>query len=235
MRILLTAAAMLVGIAGASGLTRQQKATGSIEGRVTFAGPPPAPTLVVESGSTQHVLHVDAAGGLQYAVVYLPDGRPGAPIPRAALTIDQRRFIFEPQVLAVRAGQTVRFTNADPAAHNVRSQDPANGFNIQASGTDSAGQGHRFAATPAGRPVELSCDLHSTMAAWVYVFEHDHFAVTGAGGAFVIGPVPAGRHRVAVRQPAGRLARDLAVDVRAGESTRLDVRFTPADLGLPAR
>jgi hypothetical protein len=40
---------------------------------------------------------------------------------------------------------------------------------------------------------------------------------------------------VAVRQPSGPLARDLAIDVRAGAATRLDVRFTDADLGMPAR
>ena len=64
---------------------------------------------------------------------------------------------------------------------------------------------------------------------WVYVFEHDRFAVTAADGRFRIAGVPAGRHRLTVRQPSGRLARDLFVDVRAGETTTVDVRFTPAN------
>jgi len=52
---------------------RKQAAAGVIEGRVTFEGPPPAAVAVAESGGTQAVLHIDAARGLQYAVVYLPD------------------------------------------------------------------------------------------------------------------------------------------------------------------
>jgi hypothetical protein len=73
------------------------------------------------------------------------------------------------------------------------------------------------------------------MAAWVYVFTHDRFAVTTADGSFRISNVPPGRYRIAIRQPSGRLSRDLAVDVRPGETTRLDVRFTPADVGMPVR
>jgi plastocyanin len=37
--------------------------------------------------------------------------------------LNLRRFIFEPQVLAVRAGQTVQFTIDNTANHNVRAQD----------------------------------------------------------------------------------------------------------------
>lgn len=228
-RFLILFAGMSVGAGWAS-------STGSLEGRVTFDGPPPAGTFVATSGTTQKVLHVDSSGGLQYAVLYLPDARPGGAVPHAPATLDQRLYIFEPQVLAVRAGQLVRFTNADTASHNVRSRDPnpANAFNIDTAGA-AAGETHRFASMPAGQPIELSCDLHPWMAAWIYVFDHDQFAVTNAGGRFRIDNVPAGRHRLSIRQPSGRLARDLAVDVRAGETTRTEVRFTPADVGMPAR
>jgi hypothetical protein len=73
------------------------------------------------------------------------------------------------------------------------------------------------------------------MAAWVYAFEHDAFAVTAADGSFRIAGLVPGRYRVSVRQPAGRLARELAVDIRAGETTTLDVRFAASDVGMPAR
>ena len=211
--------------------------SGALEGRVTFQGPPPAAVYVAESGGTQPVLHLDAGGGLQYAVVYLPDTPRSAAAPGAARTLDQRRFVFEPQVLAVRADQPVRFTNSDPASHNVRSTGPfpANAFSVNTAPGAATGHARRFTAPRDGKPVALSCDTHPWMQAWIYVFEHDQFAVTATGGHFVIDGVPAGRHRVAVRQPAGRLERDLAVDIRGGETTRLEVRFTGADVGMPSR
>lgn len=220
----------------ASGVAARQPATGRLEGRITFEGTPPPPVEVAESGGDQKVLHVDRSGGLRYAAVHLPDATPATEPPRGQAVLDQRRFVFEPQVLAVRAGQPVRFTNSDPANHNVRSNDAvaANAFSVLTADARTS-HSHRFTVTPPDRPVVLSCDIHSWMIAWVYVFAHDLFAVSGSDGRYAIAGVPAGRHRVAIRQPSGRLARDLAVDVRAGETARLDVRFTAADVGMPAR
>ena len=214
-----------------------QSKSGTIEGRITFAGTPPPSTVLTQDGDSQPVLYVDRSGGLRYAVAYLPDTPRSSTPPSSPMTLNQRRFIFEPQVLAVRAGQTVRFTNDDPAFHSVRAKDtnPENTFSID-TGSGAVGPAvHRFAPMPAGQALELSCDIHPWMAAWLYVFEHDQFAVTSEDGSFRIQDVPPGRHRVAVRQPSGRLARDLAVDVRPGESTRLDVEFTPVDIGPPKR
>jgi hypothetical protein len=73
------------------------------------------------------------------------------------------------------------------------------------------------------------------MAAWLYVFEHGRFAVTDTAGRFRIEGVPAGRHRLGVRQPAGRLARNLAVDVPVGQVVRVDIAFTDGDIGVPVR
>jgi plastocyanin len=214
--------------------TTGQTSSGSIEGRVTFAGMLP-PTTVTQNGGSQPVLYVDSSGGLRYAVVYLPDAPKSAARPGAVATVNQRNFIFEPQVLAIRAGQTVRFTNNDVANHNVRAQDsnPANTFSISTAPGSIGPARHRFASMSPERPVQLSCDIHSWMAAWIYAFEHDQFAVTAADGRFRIPTVPAGRYRVAVRQPSGRLARDLAVAVRAGETKWLDVQIAPADLDMP--
>jgi plastocyanin len=211
---------------------------GAIEGRITFGGTPPPPTIVIQDGGSQQVLYVDRSGGLRYVVVFLTDAAPTrarASLPAAIM--DQRNFIFEPQVLAVHDGQLVRFTSDDPANHNVRAQDPnpANTFSIS-TGSGSVGpHAHQMAATPADRPLALSCDIHPWMAAWVYVFDHDEFAVTKADGSFRIPSVPTGRHRVSIRQPSGGLARDLTLDVRPSETVHVDVRFTPEDVARRER
>jgi plastocyanin len=213
------------------------QATGTIEGRVTFEGTPPPPTIVIQDGGSQQVLYVDRSGGLRYAVVSLAGAHAERIASGAPATMNQRNFIFEPQVLAVTSGQTVRFTSDDPANHNVRAQDPnpKNTFSIT-TGSGSVGpHTHAFAATPADRPLRLSCDIHPWMAAWIYVFDHPHFAVTKPDGSFRIDGVPAGRHQVAVRQPSGLLARDLPVAVVSGQTARIVVVFAPADVRTSAQ
>jgi plastocyanin len=209
-----------------------QAALGVIEGRVTFEGTPPAPTYVVEGGRSQHVLYVDKTGGLQYAVVFLHDSRSGAAA-TTPITLNQRDFIFEPQVLAVRSGQPVRFTSDDPANHNVRSDDAnaANAFSVNTAAGAPAPPPRRFAPTSPDQPVVLSCDIHPWMIAWVYAFDRDLFAVTDARGYFRFDKVLPGRHRLGVRQPAGRLARDVMAEVPSAGRLWIEVRFTAADVG----
>jgi plastocyanin len=210
---------------------------GTLEGRVRFEGSPPPAVFVPESGLMQQTLYVNSRGGLQYVVVYLPDMARAATPRDATAHVDQRQFVFVPPVIAVRGGQPVRFTNSDAANHNVRSADhmAENTFALDTSAGDTSGKVRRFAAPRPSRPVRLSCDIHPWMAAWVYAFDHDSFAVTDVDGRFRIAGVPSGRHRVAVRQPAGRLERDLSVDLQPGGNAPLDVRFTATDVGLPTR
>jgi plastocyanin len=216
--------------------TRPLGETGTIEGRITFTGPPPRPATAAQGEGSPQVLYLDGHGGVRYAVVFLPDARGTAPRLETTLTVDQRGFVFVPQVLAARAGQPVRFTNSDPASHNVRAVDAgANTFSINTAPGAVGPAARRFGATSPDHPLALTCDIHPWMAAWIYVFDHDLYAVSKEDGTFRIERVPVGRHRMSIRQPAGRLARDIAVDVGAGATARLDVRFTPTDVGMPAR
>lgn len=150
-------------------------AAGAVAGRVTFAGEPPPPAIVIQDGGEQPVLHVGRDGGLRYVVVFLHGAQPGGRPPAGEATLNQRSFIFEPQVLGVRAGQAVRFTNDDPANHNVRSREghAANIFSIHTASGAVGDHRQQFVATPPDRPLRLSCDIHPWMAAWLYVFGHD--------------------------------------------------------------
>jgi plastocyanin len=210
---------------------RPTAASGAIDGRIAFSGTPPPPTIVIEDGRAQQVLYVDHSGGLQFVVVVMTDVTTSSPPPPATeAVVNQRGYVFEPQVLAVRAGQPVRFTNDDPANHNVRTRSgrAADTFSVNTGMGERVA--HRFGPTSPDDPVELSCDIHPWMEAWIYAFDHAYFAVTDPAGRFRISAAPVGRHHLAIRQPAGGLARDVVIDVRADEVARVDVTFTAADL-----
>ena len=210
--------------------TASGRDTGIIEGHVSYHGEIPAPTIVMEGGRTQHVLYVSRSGDLQYAVAFLSPAAAAATTEQDPSTLRQSSFVFEPQVVAVREGQPVRFTNEDGANHNVRSddQDPANRFSVYTGAGQM--QSRRFRATRGDRPLVVTCDIHPWMVAWIYTFAHPYFAVTDQTGHFRIPDVRPGLRQLSIRQPAGGLQRDLRVQVTAGGVTQVQVRFTPSDL-----
>jgi plastocyanin len=204
--------------------------TGTIEGEVLYEGTVPTPTIVMEGGRTQHVLYLGPNGGLRFAVGYLQAATEGPGDDLEPATLNQSGFIFEPQVLAVREGQPVRFTNEDGANHNVRSEprDMRNRFSLYTGAGQS--QTRRFRAEPDHRPIAITCDIHPWMMAWIYSFAHPHFAVTDAAGRFRIEGVRPGLHQLSVRHPAGGLQRDLRVRVTRGQVASVKVRFTSGEL-----
>jgi hypothetical protein len=146
--------------------------------------------------------------------------------------MDQFGWMFRPPILAVREGQPVVFSNSDGANHNVRSNDsePANRFSGYPTPVEPYVR--TFRHKPDGRAIVLSCDTHSWMIAWIFVFDHSYFAVTDREGVFHITGVPAGSYQLRVRQPAGGLQRTQVVGVSPGIITRADVAFETADLDL---
>jgi plastocyanin len=181
--------------------------TGTIIGTVGFDGePPPMAALSFggESGcAAQHagpVLAGDALvkeGRVQNAFVYVKEGlgeRVFA-VPTEPVTVDQKGCVYEPHVAAVRTCQPVVFVNSDALLHNVhgtpRLSSPWN-FSMSAPGSRRT--------VRISRPevmVEVRCDVHPWMRAYLGVLDHPYGAVTGADGAFTLGDVPPGDYVVA--------------------------------------
>jgi polysaccharide lyase family 4-like protein len=97
-------------------------------------------------------------------------------------------------VLAITAGTTVEFPNNDRTYHNVFSYSKTARFDL-----GRYGKGHskswRF-----DRPgvVRVFCDIHSHMSAFILVFAHRYFAVTGPDGNYRIPDVPGGSYTLSV-------------------------------------
>jgi plastocyanin len=130
------------------------------------------------------------------AVVWLKraNGETPRPAPARGKVISQKNKTFVPHVLAVPVGTKVDFRNDDAIFHNVFSLGRPNDFD-----TGLYKQGATFAQTfkKAG-PVQLLCNIHSSMIGYVYVVDSPYYAQADGSGAFTIKGVPPGEYDVEV-------------------------------------
>jgi hypothetical protein len=192
-------------------------AAGEIRGTVRYRGPvPPAAALEVTKDRRTCGLSMPdesllvADGKLANAVVQLR-GVPGAPPAPAAGTLDQVRCRFEPRVQALPRGSILNVVSSDPILHNVH------GWIGRATVLNQAmpEQGKAVART-LERPgiVQVKCDVHDWMAAWVVVTEGPA-AVSAADGSFTFRDVPPGSYTaVAWHERLGDLVAEVTVPPR---------------------
>jgi len=147
---------------------------------------------------------------LRRSVVYL-ESAPSLAFPDVdgqRATMDQRNETFVPHVLAITVGTTVDFPNSDNTYHNVFSLRGPRPFDL---GRYPAG---RSKSVRFDRPgiVRVFCEIHSHMSAFILVFNHRYFAVTGPEGRYQIGRVPPGRYTlVAWNEGAIRESRPIII------------------------
>ena len=106
--------------------------------------------------------------------------------------MDQHNETFVPHVVAIMTGTTVDFPNSDKFYHNVFSLSKTRLFDL---GRYAAGNSRSVRFDRAGI-VRVFCDIHSHMNAYVLVFSHPFFAMTGAEGRYRIENVPPGTYGV---------------------------------------
>lgn len=123
-------------------------------------------------------------------VIYVDDIEDGNVGPAKTAVMDQKDLTFVPHVLVVPVGTTVEFPNSDPVSHNVFSISPAKRFNL---GLYPKGAGRRVVFDKPG-VVELLCNVHLEMSAYILVLKNPYFSRTGPDGTFRIEEVPAGEH-----------------------------------------
>ena len=202
-------------------------AAGTIEGTVIYKADPKRKwryaRYYIEDRKQGHL--AEAVVGLRSTKLkkLAPPSKP------KATTIDQKETRFTPETVAIRSGDSVRFTNSDPFIHNVHTSNPLCRFD------DSIKTGQSFSQTftRAGgirRPIVLGCRFHSVMQAWVFVFDHPWFQLTSTDGRFRLDKVPPGTYQLRMSHPAGDLQWSKKVEVKAGETVIIDIRVTPDNL-----
>jgi plastocyanin len=116
-------------------------------------------------------------------LVYLSEAPPAsADLSRVKFVMDQRNLEFVPHVLPVLVGAAVEFPNNDKVEHNVFSLSRTKQFNL---GSYKAGESKTVVFDKPGI-VELRCDVHAEMAAYILVLKNPYFALTDEKGRFEI-------------------------------------------------
>jgi len=114
-----------------------------------------------------------------------------ADLSNVKFVMDQRNLEFIPHILPVLVGATVDFPNNDKVNHNVFSMSRTKKFNL---GSYGAGTSKSVVFDKPGI-VELRCDVHAEMAAYILVMKNPYFAVTDKKGHFEI---PDSKHLVQI-------------------------------------
>jgi plastocyanin len=155
-------------------------------------------------------LVVSPQGGVKNAVVWLQAPPPGAAWPSAPVKVemDQKGCSFVPRVVLVPAGGTVEFLNSDRLLHNLHS---ASNDNPTFNRTQPRG---RVIPVTFSKPeiIQVNCDLHSWMRAWVVVADHPFYALSNDAGEFVLPNVPPGKYVLQIWQETlGITSREVSV------------------------
>ncbi len=209
-----------------------------VSGRVTLDGPAPKRLAInMEKDPTCIKLHGDEPvlseellvgndGGVQNAFVYIRKGAPKAdyPVPSEIVKLDQKGCMYHPRVQGMMVGQTLQVLNSDPVTHNVRSFPIRNrAFNF-GQPADSGPRERLFNAPE--REIEIQCDIHRWMHAYLFVMDNPFFAVTDEHGAYSIAGLPPGEYSLAIwHETLGKQQQDVKVD--DGHVDGVDFTFKP--------
>lgn len=190
---------------------------GAISGKVMLGGTAPAPEIieVTKDGNvcgtekkTEKYM-VSTEGALANAVVWIDGIAKGKDWPAGEAVVDQKDCHYVPHVQAVPAGKTVEIINSDAVLHNVHAY--AGGETLFNLAQPTQGQKTPKKLNQTG-PIELKCDVHSWMHAWVFVAPNPYYAVTADDGTFKIGDVPPGTYKVKVwHESAGEQSAEVVV------------------------
>ena len=183
-------------------------AGGTITGKVKFTGTAPRNPAIDMSEEaackskytttpTEEIVVAGPANALSNVFVYVSAGVPAGqtfPAPATPVVLDQSGCRYHPHVFGVRVGQPVEIRNSDPVLHNIKAVAKKNRpFNVSQP-TANMKTTRTFTAPEV--MVNLECNVHGWMKAFVGVRPDPFFAVSGSDGSFTIKDLPPGTYTI---------------------------------------
>jgi plastocyanin len=216
-----------------------QSTVGQVTGKISFDGAKPA----------QHVIHMDQdpvcvqkhAGKPVYAedgvvnddgtlanvFIYVKAGAEKytfAP-PADPVVLDQNGCMYQPHVLGIMTGQTLKIISSDATTHNIHPMPKDNREWNMSQAPGAAAIEQKFARPEIMVPVK--CNQHPWMRAWIGVTSNPFFAVSGSDGTYTIKGLPPGTYTIEAWSAIGGTgqSQDQTVTVGAKETKTADFKF----------
>ena len=150
------------------------------------SAPVPNEMLVLGGGNTMGNILVFVSKGLAQGKTF--------PVPKTPVTLDQNGCQYKPHVMGIMVGQTYKILNSDGVLHNIHTLPKVNpAFNKGMPPT------LKETSTAFDKPeavFHIKCDVHPWMSAYMAVFSHPFFSVTGTDGKFTIAGLDPGTYEI---------------------------------------
>ena len=179
-------------------------AGGSITGTITFEGKAPKmkplkvdadPICVAnnEIAPKKEWLILDENKGVKNMLVFITEGlNIDYSPPEEPVVIDQKGCIYSPHVLGIMAGQQLDILNNDGTLHNIHALPKVNKEFNKAQPRSKKKLSVKFEKPEA--PFKVKCDVHPWMGAYIGVFDHPCFSVSGDDGTYIISDLKPGEY-----------------------------------------
>ena len=181
--------------------------TGKVMGKITFDGKAPKsePLAIKEDAtkgctdgtsvdSTDRSLVLSKDGGIANVVITIKVKGAEVKVPEDAITMDQMACRYEPHVVLIPEGSTIKYLNSDKVSHNVHTYA---GRNDSLNKTIAPGSNENQSLKKADK-IEVKCDIHPWMNAWMFVTGEPYTTISDADGSFSVEGIPAGEHKVEI-------------------------------------
>lgn len=180
--------------------------TGTLKARIVFGGGVIEPAKITPNTDVafcgQHELFnerllVNAENkGIRNTVLYVHTGRGGSTLPpqeppQATHELANENCRFEPRVVALQAGDTLKVTNPDEVTHNANISFFANG----AMNVTVAPKGEKAVLVEKPEPavIPVECNIHPWMKGFVVVLDHPFVGISDENGEIEISDLPPGK------------------------------------------